>query len=150
MPCRPMSRQLTPSSGPLRTRAAHVVSGHHWVCSPVPGSTEETGEPLPDQDKGPRQAIGKVSLTNRLQLRRPHATGSPEAPFPSPNKAPSRGTRRSVIRKKHKVPCVPDWLPANDLPTFPRAQLPPQAEKGIIKWQPWTKKAGLFSTVLPF
>lgn len=79
MTCRPMSRQLSPSSGPLRTRPAPVVVRHHWVCSPVPGSREETGEPLPDQDKGSRQAIGKVSLANRLQLRRPRAMGSPQA-----------------------------------------------------------------------
>ena len=149
MPCRPMSRQLTPSSGALRTRAAPVVSGHHWLCSPVPGSREETGEPLPDQDKGPRQAIGKVwPIACSSGDHVPRTAQRPS--FPSPNKAPSRGTRRSVIRKKHKVRCVPDWLPANDLPTFPRTQLPPQAEKGIIMRHPRTRRAGLFSAVLPF
>lgn len=126
MACRPLSRCLTPSSGPLKTRTAPEALEHHWVCSPVPGRGEAS------RQEGSHCEIRTTATPGHQEnksVRSPPAPGdhisrSVQRPsFPSPNNARSKKTRVSVIKKKHEVHFVTDWPPNNDFPTFPRAKL---------------------------
>ena len=136
MTCRPTSRRLTPGSGPLRTSPCGLGASLGVQTAPSLGAERRQESHCRMRTTGP-PGEREVSLANRLQLSRAHATGRPEALLSFPKQGTIQGTWRSVIRKKHEVRGVPDWLLSNNLPTFPGAQLPPQAAKGIITWHPW-------------
>lgn len=73
----------------------------------------------------PHQAIRKTCLPNHLLAPGNCHSSSVQRPaLASPNNVQSKMTQISVIKEKHEVHFVADWLPNNGLSTVPRAKLP--------------------------